>query len=223
MGLDDRDYMRERYRQRQGLTGRETRWNDKAGRVEGTWFGAKNRGFDYQKGRYRPATRFRAHPAQSLVFVLSAALALIPAYREAKRFGWLPDFGETLPFPSSGSVTVASGVDPKTATSKLRVATDKANAVIQLHDALTARHVISVYVGRNDDVTVPVPPGTYKVSLVEGDKWHGPERYFGWSTTYDTVVKDLTFENRTIHGIDLHRRPDGNLPTRFNLGDPEPL
>jgi len=31
MGIDDRDYMRERYRQRQGLAARTTWWNDRKG------------------------------------------------------------------------------------------------------------------------------------------------------------------------------------------------
>jgi len=85
MGLDDRDYMRDRYRKRQGLDPDGTTWNDKKARRKqsraahkkavplgsaswvgktidmepgsggGAWFAAKNRGFDYQKGRFRPA------------------------------------------------------------------------------------------------------------------------------------------------------------------------
>ncbi|WJM30031.1 hypothetical protein QUC32_26990 (plasmid) [Novosphingobium resinovorum] len=64
MGIDDRDYMRDRYRKRRALGG--TRWNDKKGRSErdddtpigsaswigkndGLWFAEKNQGFDYQK------------------------------------------------------------------------------------------------------------------------------------------------------------------------------
>lgn len=34
MGLDDRDYMRERYRKRQGLDPGATQWNDKKARRE---------------------------------------------------------------------------------------------------------------------------------------------------------------------------------------------
>lgn len=34
MGIDDRDYMRERYRQRQGLGAGRTQWNDKKARRE---------------------------------------------------------------------------------------------------------------------------------------------------------------------------------------------
>ena len=248
MGLDDRDYMRERYRQRQGLSPGKTQWNDRKARVEmahdqhqkavplgsaswvgklaaasGGWFSAKNRGFDYRKDRWRPARQAGSHPAQNWILALSAMLALIPMYREAKRHGWFPDLEPSIAFPSSGSVTVSRSVDPRTATAKLRVRTQDANAVIQLYEPESDRHVISVYVGRNDDVTVPVPPGVYRLQIVEGNKWHGPTRYFGSSTTSDTAVAMMRFERRVIHGIDLHRRPDGNLATRANFSNPKPL
>ena len=82
MGLDDRDYMRDRYRKRQGLGG--TYWNDRKSRVEhgGAWFEDKNRGHDYQTGRYRAGRQFRAHPIQGWILGLSALLTLIPMYRE---------------------------------------------------------------------------------------------------------------------------------------------
>jgi len=34
MGIDDRDYMRERYRDRQGKAAGKTIWNDRKARVE---------------------------------------------------------------------------------------------------------------------------------------------------------------------------------------------
>ena len=226
MGLDDRDYTRERYRKRQGLGPEKTQWNDRAGRVEmasGAWFASKDQGFDYQKGRHRLAPVFPAHPTQKWIFALSALLALIPAYREVKRNGWLPDLEAAHSFPGSGSVTVSRSVNPRKATAHLRVVTAKANAVVQLYDDETDRHVISVYVARDDDVTVPIPPGTFRMRLVEGDKWHSRTRYFGSSTTSDTVVGLMTFDRHTTRWIDLHRRPDGNLPTRADLTNPEPL
>lgn len=242
MGLDDRDYMRERYRQRRGLDPGKTQWNDRAARVEmahqkhkkavplgsggggdGGWFAPKNRNFEYRTWRQRPAVVLRQHPAQKWIFLLSAVSFLFPAYREIKRAGWLPDWEEAIPFPSSGSVTVNREIDPRTATSRLRVITAAANAVVQLYDASTGVHIISLYVRRDDEVNVPVPPGTYRVKIVEGDKWHGREKYFGSSTTSDTVVATMTFGRHLTHCIDLHRRPDGNLPTRPDLFNPKPL
>lgn len=241
MGLDDRDYMRERYRQRQGLDPGKTQWNDRAARVEmergqhkkaspiggsgggGGAFAARNRNPDYGTRHHRPAVVLRSHPAQKWIFLLSAVSILFPAYREIKRAGWLPDWERAAPFPSSGSVTVNREIDPRTATSRLRVITATANAVVQLYDAETGVHIISLYVRRDDEVNVPVPPGTYRVKIIEGDKWHGRTKYFGSSTTSDTVVATMTFGRHLAHGIDLHRRPDGNLPTRPDLFNPKPL
>lgn len=141
---------------------------------------------------------------------------LIPAYREAKRSGWIPDRAAELPFPASGTVTVNNSVDPKTAISEIEVTAADANAVVQLFDRKTDAHVISVYVNRNEDVSVPVPPGTYRMKIIEGDKWHGLTKWFGPSTTYVTVVRPMIFTRQTSRMIDLHRTPTGNLHTSVN-------
>lgn len=253
MGIDDRDYMRDRYRQRQGLEPGKTQWNDKKARREelraghkkavplgsaswiggggigggnghgGAWFDRANRGFDYQRNRYRPSPRLRVHPAGKWILLLSALTIMIPGYREAKRSGWIPDREAELPFPASGTVTVNDSVDPKTATSKIEVTAAQANAVVQLFDRETDAHVISVYVNRNEDISVPVPPGTYRMRIVEGDKWHGLTTWFGASTTYETVVRPMVFTRRRFHMIDLHRSPAGNLRTSININNPKPL
>ena len=249
MGIDDRDYMRERYRARQGTAGASTWWNDRKSRRElgsnenavplgsaswiggggsgtgsgGGWFDAATRGFDYQKRRARPKAIGGVSPAQKWFLVLCALPMLIPAYREAKRAGWFPDREVELPFPASGTVTVNDSVDPKTARSRLQVAAGEANAVVQLFDRKTDGHVISVYVHRNDETSVPVPPGTYRMRIVEGDKWHGLTRWFGASTTYETVVRPMVFTRRWYPTINLHRSPAGNLHTSINIHNPKPL
>jgi hypothetical protein len=157
------------------------------------------------------------------MFLLCALPILIPAYREAKRSGWIPDRAVELPFPASGTVTVNNSVDPKTATAQIQVTAAQANAVLQLFDRKTDAHVISVYVNRNEDVSVPVPPGTYRMKIIEGDKWHDLTKWFGPSTTYETVVRPMIFARRSIHAIDLHRSPAGNLHTSINITNPEPL
>lgn len=218
MGLEDRDYMRERYRAR----AKDTRWNDRTGRVEGAWFDSANRGHDYRHGR------FTAHGPRRLwlgwlPFALSLLLTVIPAYYALKREGWLPDPRPGLPFPASGSVTVDRRVDPKSATARLAVVTANANAVVQLFDAETGRHVISVYVRKNDQATVAVPPGDYRMKIAEGQRWHGPRDFFGTSTTYETVAQVMPFRTSAGNGINLNRRINGNLPTRPNWTDPDPL
>ena len=141
----------------------------------------------------------------------------------SKRSGWFPDRAVELPFPASGTVTVNNSVDPKTATSKIKVTAGEANAVVQLFDRKTDAHVISVYVNRNEDVSVPVPPGTYRMKIVEGDKWHGLTTWFGPSTTYETVVKPMVFTRQRYPMIDLHRSPASNLTTSINITNPKPL
>lgn len=127
------------------------------------------------------------------------------------------------PSPASGTVTVNDSVDPKTATSKIEVTATDANVVVQLFDRKTDVHVISVYVNRNEDVSVPVPPGIYRMNIIEGDKWHGPTTWFGTSTTYETVVRPMVFTRRTSRMIDLHRSPTGNLHTSIDFTNPKPL
>lgn len=223
MGLDDRDYMRDRYRKRQGLGG--TSWNDRRSRLEhgGAWFEDKNRGQDYQTGRYRSGPQFRAHPLQGWILGLSALLTLIPMYREMKRAGWLPDTSPAVAFPASGSVTVWRDLDPRLLRSRMAVTTAAANAVVQLFDPQTDQHILSVYVRKNDRVELAAPVGTWRMRLAEGQHWHGPRKFFGSSTTYETVAQLMAFPRNGGNGIDLHRRPDGKLPTRINFNDPDPL
>lgn len=224
MGLDNRDYMRERYRKRRGLDG--TRWNDRKSRVErdGLWFSAKNQGFDYQKNRGRPK---RSAPSGRVGWALAGLAVLvgiaIPSWRDFKLAGWLPDTEPVLPFPGTGSVTVNRSVDPKSAIARLRVIAARGNALVQLHDPDTGAHVISVYARRNSDVAVPVPPGTYRVRIVEGDKWHGSRRYFGISTVSRTVSAPVHIEPHWTRVIDLHRSRWGNLRTSADLRSPKPL
>jgi hypothetical protein len=128
-----------------------------------------------------------------------------------------------MPFPASGTVTVNDSVDPRSATSRIHVVAEPANAVVQLLNSETDAHVISVYVKRAEDTSVPVPPGVYRVKIIDGDKWHGLNKWFGPSMTYETVVSPMTFTRLRYHTINLNRSPAGNLPTKINITNPEPL
>lgn len=105
----------------------------------------------------------------------------------------------------------------------MAVTTSNAHAVVQLFDPDSGRHVISVYVRKNDRATVAVPPGIYRMKIAEGQRWHGPRDFFGPSTTYETVADLMIFQPLGGNGIDLNRRPNGNLPTRPNWRGPRPL
>ena len=169
MELDDRDNMRARYRERQGLSG--TYWNSKKSRVEQSradqnkdvplgsaswiasasekagWFDRINRGQDCGRGQYRSPKRARLRPG-SLPFALSTVLAAFGtfgAFGGVERQRWIPDFKRSMPFPQSGSVTVSKRLGMKRFTSRLSVITDDANAVVQLIAPESGHHAMSVY------------------------------------------------------------------------------
>jgi len=226
MGLNDRDYMRER-RRAESKAARlgSVSWVDRKGRLEqhDLWFDAKNVGRSASGWRYRSASRFTPHPWQKWILFLSALSILVPMFGEMQRKGWLPDLTAPIPFPQTGSVTVARTIKLADIKSRLTVEASEANAVVQLFEPETNRHVLSVYVGANNRVTVPVPVGTFRMRLIEGQRWHGTTRYFGPNTSYETAAELMTFEPRVGHVVDLHRRPDGNLKTRLMLSRPESL
>ena len=224
MGIEDRDYMRERRRRETAARLGSASWIAAKSRLEhsGLWIDPKGS----RATRWRTATgreRFAVHPAQKRILLLSVLAMLIPFYGEAQRKGWIPDLEAGQPFPDTGSVTVARSIKRRDISSRLTVEASDANAVVQLFDPETNTHILSVYVARNNRVTVPAPTGTFRMRLVEGRKWHGPKRYFGPNTSYETVAALMTFEPGTGHIIDLHRRPDGNLETRLMVTRPEPL
>ena len=219
MGIDDRDYMRERYRAR----AKETRWNDRTGRVEGAWFDSVSRSHDYQRGGFRGFGSPTGRPVRWLSFVLSLLLVAVPAYHVLKREGWLTDILPVRAFPESGAVTIGPDVSARHATARLTVLASSAHAVVQLFDVGSGRHVISVYVRKTEQATIPVPPGAYRVKIAEGQRWRGQKEFFGFFTAYETVAQVMTFSVGQEHSIDLNRRLNGNLPTRPDWSRPEPL
>ena len=196
MGLAERDYMRER-----------------AGSARHAWPSKYDRALRQQRRR---AGASSARPqGQILLWVLMAAATVIGTYTDAKREGWVSDWRREVPFPNTGDVTVNADINPRTATSNFAVETANANAVAQLF-TLTDEHIITIYVRKNSEVTTPVPPGKYRLKIAEGQKWYGPKRMFGHSMTDEEAVETVEITRRRGYGIDLHRRPYGDLKTRPN-------
>ncbi|WP_086740381.1 hypothetical protein [Erythrobacter colymbi] len=257
MGIDDRDYMKERYWERQGKKS-PSRWSfNKAEREAArkadevppggaTWVG-KNTSFDqydriaaagFSRKRNEPrgqhGRRISRQPRQNVssgtrrfaawaIPLLCLATYAIPMLGDLRRGGWLPDTEPGLPFPETGSVSVASDLPMKIVRSQLAVRTSDSNAVVQLVHPETDRHVISVFVAANSEVTIPAPVGIWRMRVIEGQKWHGNAKFFGPNTQYETVAELMEFGHSRGNGIDLHRRIDGNLKTRQMLVGPEPL
>jgi len=281
MAIDDRDYMKARYWERQGKkppsrwsfnkaerkaaeadakNGRsrqgETTWNDKKARREkpgvddvlpggASWVG-KDSSFDqydriaaayprktgHRRGQHfndRPKTSgsrrviYRTTPLYWIVAALSVIGVCIPMLGDLRRGGWLPDNDSGIPFPETGSVSVASDLPMSTVRSRLKVVTSDSNAVVQLVHPETDRHALSVFVAANSEVTIPAPVGIWRMRVIEGQKWHGNARFFGPNTQYETVAELMEFGHSRGNGIDLRRRIDGNLKTRQMLMGPEPL
>lgn len=135
----------------------------------------------------------------------------------------LPGLEIEFPFPETGSVSVASDLPMSSVRSRLTVRSSESNAVVQLIHPETNRHVISVFVEANSEVTIPVPVGIWRIRVIEGQKWHGNANFFGPNTQYETVAELMEFGHSRGNGIDLDRRIDGNLKTRERLMGPEPL
>jgi hypothetical protein len=197
-----------------------TVWVDRLGRLEAADLVNAHRHHAIAYHGARPRQRF---DARIIMVALSLLLALIPIYGDMKRRGWLPDLEPGLPFPQSGSVTVSEQARHRRLTSRLTIAAGPANAVVQLYEPQSGAHLLSIYVGKREQIEVPVPAGTFNLRFVEGQKWHGTTRYFGPNTAFTTAADPMTFSPKLRQIIELQRRPDGNLRTREMLGGPERL
>ncbi|MBS89792.1 MAG: hypothetical protein CL858_04670 [Cupriavidus sp.] len=241
MGLDDRDYMRERYRQRQGLPAQGLRWNDRKTRCEldvplgsaswvsgsarkGSWFEAKNRGHDYQRGRWRPK---RSSGTLRTAIVAGVAVALLATGIGAR--GWIAQRYEALVypqgrgFPASGTVSVPVGLDLKRVVAKLTAQGGAENTIIQMIDAKTGRNALSVYIRAHERVTVPVPIGRFRLRLVHGREWTDAKTLFGKGTIHDEIEGTMRFTRKLGHILDLGLGRDSNLTVRRIAARPAPL
>lgn len=217
MGLDDRDYMRERYRNR----AEATIWNDRMARVEANPCDRGNGGVGARRRSPSPQAS-AGWPPRWVTFAGGILLGLCATWYWTAR--GRPPVGPTAAaFPASGSVTVNREVDPRTATSRMKVTAGRLNAVIQLFAPESDAHILSVYVRQGDSVTVAVPPGVFRMRLIEGRAWYGQARYFGPSTRYETVRALQKFTAERGGGIDLRRSPAGTMHTKSEWRSPPPL
>ncbi|KHL24289.1 hypothetical protein PK98_15115 [Croceibacterium mercuriale] len=146
--------------------------------------------------------------------VLVLASRGIAIFDDARRHGYLPEFGTTEPFPESGEFKVrgryASG-----GTARFTITAGERNAVVQLvgSDGIP---VFMTFVRMNEMAAVLAPHGTWTLRLIEGDTWYGEEELFGFNSVVDDSRDRLTFGNDGGHIIDLRRRFNGNLETKTN-------
>ncbi len=95
---------------------------------------------------------------------------------------WSADGAAYRTFPPSGSVTVTTAMRPGSATARLAITAGTHNAILQLLAPTTGHHVLSIFLRAGETRIVPVPPGTWRVRVIEGRTWAGPRRLFGDGT-----------------------------------------
>lgn len=128
-----------------------------------------------RRGDARPPTRHGG--ARGMALVLLALLLVVVLW-----WWWSGASHEYRTFPPSGSVTVSTRLRPGAATARLAVDAGERDAIVQFLTPKGERHVLSVFMRAGERRIVPVPPGDWRVRVIEGRTWAGPERLFGSAT-----------------------------------------
>lgn len=220
MGLADRDYMRERYRQRQGLPAQNVSWNDAKSRCELDG--------DYFTGSWR--TRLRHHKArkkaltQALLYAaLSAVIIAGVKYRPETTtlFDTLQRWAGRSRFPETGTVSLSPALEMKRVNSRITLQGADDNAVVQLRDIRSGDHVFSVYVRPGERTTLPAPVGRFKIRFIRGQVWNDSRTFFGKQTTHQEVIDPVVFVYDRGHIFDLRLGTDSNLRVRSVSAKPD--
>lgn len=126
------------------------------------------------RGNARPPMRHGAGRGAALVLLTLLLVVVL--------WWWSGASHEYRTFPPSGSVTVSTRLKPGAATARLAVDAGERDAIVQFLTQKGERHVLSVFMRAGERRIVPVPPGDWRVRVIEGRTWAGPERLFGSAT-----------------------------------------
>lgn len=118
---------------------------------------------------------------------------------------------------------MSSVLDMKRVQSRLTVQGASENTIVQLVDARSGAHHLSVYVRAFERVSVPTPVGAYRVRFIHGRQWADARTFFGKGTIQDEVIGAMPFTEQLGHVLDLRLGPDSNLLVRRLSGMPGPL
>ena len=101
---------------------------------------------------------------------------------------------QPLPLPETGKVFIGDG---KYCYSELTIKSSSTSACyIKLKDA-NGSDAYSFFVRAGDTVTVPVPPGYFRVYFAYGEEWYGPDLLFGSETVCEKDDDLLDFKQYT--------------------------
>lgn len=197
MGLQDRDYWRERYRKTE--SGRShPRYNPDP-------FGSP------RTARRMPVPG--TPPWGKIVFwLLLATIVVFAATKALTRPGRLPlpENGWTYWYAPQGADLAPFSVVAPAQGARMHA--------VRLSDWNTGKLVAVVTVRAGESAKVSVPLGLYEVTLASGDNWYGPEKLFGFRGDERKATRPMHFyrtpTGTTGNNIDLANRLDGNLQTR---------
>lgn len=212
MGLDDRDYMRDRARQRAGHFRKpiDMEFNYTTGR----WEEPKPK-----RASRRPTSKARTRGFRFLTpWTMSiAAVALLLSYyyiktaRELAGHANRAFYEQPQPFPQSGEFKVR-GAQARQATAHFAITAGDRNAVVELvrPDGTT---VFMTFVRMNEMAGVLVPQGTWTLRLAVGETWYGEKYMFGYSGAFADSRRPIIIGPGEGRILDLRHVFNGNLET----------
>lgn len=189
MGIDDRDYMRNRRSSHGHATYHPKQFRAKPGQFPGSnW------------------NKFIAVIAIVLAFMLGFKYLL--EYKGSTAF---PQTGDVQWFVNNQNEKLARLTIGAPPASKL-------NYAIQLDNWADQSPVATIYIRAGETAVTLVPLGRYRVTIAKGKYWQGPGKNFGFNGEVREAVAPLEFYQtaNTImgHTIELDKAINGNMQTR---------
>jgi hypothetical protein len=203
MGLDGRDYMRDR-----------------------NW----NRGTNGPSRKGKLLVYPAPHSFLKKLFVFAAAILVLTSF--FKHFlpdqitsKWKAVFqssSQVAPLPPTGNVTLYQLGQSAPAVASFKVTAKPSRAgishLVKLVDVGSGQPVLSVFVRSGESADLKVPLGSYKINIATGEQWYGETKLFGKKMVVEQGMRPLVFyaEQNSIMGqtLTLDNVIDGNYPTR---------
>lgn len=196
VGIQDRDYMRERARQ--ARASERTQWSA----------GGSGRGWSLGG-------------SGTLSRVLVFGMAIVLVFLAVK---YLDAYRNRVPFPATGDVHwYVNDERPRVARLTLRARESSPDRyfAVMLEDWATRSPVAMIPVRAGESSVTLLPLGRYRMTTAKGSVWMGPDRRFGISGDSKVVVHPVEFYQRGDqvfgHEIDLAVPFAGNLQTAPDL------
>lgn len=133
---------------------------------------------------------------------------------------WWSERKAAHPFPETGAVYWYSGtaVAPGAPLTIAAPHHERRNYAVRLGDWSTDKIIAIIPVRAGETVDLEIPFGQYSVTIASGERWHGPEKLFGWFGERRKATSAFHFyragSQNVGHRIDLAQRLNGNLETR---------